>query len=77
MGPKKIDKRCLKDQKVAALCALNAIEGILRQYWFEGSRIRSITENGERYREVINRINENLNQLVHLHLLLANRIWSL
>jgi len=31
-------------------------------YWFEDSRGRTVTVNGERYREGLNRINEDLNQ---------------
>ena len=59
----KIDERCLKGPKVTALCALNAKKGMLGLYWFEDSRERTITVNGERYKEVLNRINKNLNQL--------------
>ena len=58
-----IDERYLKDPKVTALCALNAKKGMLGPYWFENSRGRTVTVNGERYREVLNRINEDLNQL--------------
>ena len=36
---------------------------MLGPYWFEDSRGRTITVNGECYREVLNRINEDLNQL--------------
>ena len=61
--PKKIDERCLKGPKVTALCALNAKKGMLWPYWFEDSRGRTVTVNGEHYREVLNRINEDLNQL--------------
>ena len=60
--PKEINERCLKGSKVTALCALNAKKEMLGPYWFEDSRGRTITVNGERYREALNRINENLNQ---------------
>ena len=53
----------MKGPKVTALCALNAKKGMLGPYWFEDSRGRTVTVNGERYREVLNRINEDLNQL--------------
>ena len=56
--PKEIDERCLKGPKVTALCALNAKKGMLWPYWFEDSRGRTVTVNGERNREVLNRINE-------------------
>ena len=36
---------------------------MLGPYWFQDSSGRTTTVNGERYREVLNRINENLNQL--------------
>ena len=36
---------------------------MLGPYWFEDSRGRTVTVNGERYREVLNRINEDLKQL--------------
>ena len=61
--PEEIDEKCLKGPKVTALCALNAKKGMLGPYWFEDSRRRTVTVNGERYREVLNRINEDLNQL--------------
>ena len=61
--PEEIDEKCLKGPKMTALCALNAKKGMLGSYWFEDSRGRTVTVNGERYREVLNRINENLNQL--------------
>ena len=60
--PEEIE-RCLKGQKVTALCALNAKKGMLEPYWFEDSRGRIITVNPERYREELNQINEDLNQL--------------
>ena len=61
--PEEIDEKYLKGPKVTALCALNAKKGMLGPYWFEDSRGRTVTVNGERYREVLNRINEDLNQL--------------
>ena len=36
---------------------------MLGPYWFEDSRGRTVTVNGECYREVLNRIHEDLNQL--------------
>ena len=48
---------------MTALCALNAKKGILGPYWFDDSRGITVTVNEERYREVLNRINEDLNQL--------------
>ena len=59
----KINERCLKGPKVTALCAINAKKGMFGPYWFEDSRGRTVTVNGERYREVLSRINEDLNQL--------------
>ena len=61
--PEEIDESCLKGLKVTALCALNAKKGMLGPDWFEDSRGRTVTVNEERYREVLNRINEDLNQL--------------
>ena len=61
--PEEIDERYLKGPKVTALCALNAKKEMLGPCWFENSRGRTVTVNGERYREVLNRINEDLNQL--------------
>ena len=61
--PEEIDERCLKGPKVTALWTLNAKNEMLGPYWFEDSRGRTVTVNGERYREVFNRINEELNQL--------------
>ena len=61
--PEEIDERYLKGPKVTALCALNAKKGMLGPYWFEDSRGRTVTVNGERYREILNQINEDLNQL--------------
>ena len=60
--PEEIDKRCLKGPKVTALCALNAKKAMLGPNWFEDSRGRTFTVNGKRCREVLNRINEDLNQ---------------
>ena len=60
--PEEIDERYLKGPKVTALCALNAKIGMLGPYWFEDSRGRTVTVNEERYREVLNQINEDLNQ---------------
>ena len=60
---KKINERCLKDPKVTAPCVLNAKKEMLGHCWFEDSRGRTVTVNGECYREVLNRINEDLNQL--------------
>ena len=48
---------------MTGLRALNAKKGMLGPYWFEDSRGRTVTVNGERYREVLNRINVDLNQL--------------
>jgi len=48
---------------MTALCVLYAKKGMLRPYWFEDSRGRTVTVNVERYREILNRINEDLNQL--------------
>ena len=56
-------KRSMKGPKVTALCALNTKKGMLGPYWFEDSRGRTFTVNGECYREVLNQINEDLNQL--------------
>ena len=61
--PEEIDERCLKGPKVTAFCALNAKKGMLGPYWFEDSRGRTVTVNEERYRGVLSRINEDLNQL--------------
>ena len=36
---------------------------MLGPYWFENSRGRTVTVNGERYREVLSQINEDFNQL--------------
>ena len=58
-----IDERCLKGSKVTALCALNAKKEMLGPYWFEDSGGRTVTVNEERYREVLNQIKEDLNQL--------------
>ena len=60
--PEETNEKCLKGPKVTALCALNAKKGMLGPYWFEDSR-GTVTVNEERYREVLNRINEYLNQL--------------
>ena len=60
--PEEIDERCLKGPKVTALCALNAKE-MLGPYLFKDSRGKTVTVNGERYGEILNRINEDLNQL--------------
>ena len=48
---------------MTALCALNAKKGMLGSYWFEDSREKTVTVNGEHYRKVLNQINEDLNQL--------------
>jgi len=42
--------------------ALNSKKGMLEPYWFEGSKGRTVAVNGERCKEVLNRINEDLNQ---------------
>ena len=64
--PEEIDVRCLKGPKVTALCALKGCFG------HTGLRIAKeeqsiecyrVVLNGECYREVLNRINEDLNQL--------------
>ena len=61
--PKEIDERCLKDPKMAALCAINAKKGMLGPDWFEDSRARTVIVNGERYKKTLNKINEDFNQL--------------
>ena len=61
--PEEIDERCLKGPKVTALWTLNAKKRMLGPYWFEDSRGKTVIVNGERYREVLNRINKDLNQL--------------
>ena len=61
--PEEVNKMCLKGPKVTALCALNAKKGMLGPFWFVDSRGRTVSVNGKRYREVFNRINEDLNQL--------------
>ena len=61
--PEEIDERCLKNPKLTTFCALNAKKGMLGPYWFEDSKGRTFTVNGERHRKVLNRINEDLNQL--------------
>ena len=48
---------CSKGPKLTGLCALNAKKGMLRSYWFEDCRERTVTVNGERYKKVLNRIN--------------------
>ena len=61
--PEEIDKRCLKSPKMTAICALNAKKETLGACWFENSRGRNVTVDGDRNRKVLNRINEDLNQL--------------
>ena len=45
--PEEIDERCLKGPYVTALCALNAKKEMLGPYWFEDSRGKTVTVNGE------------------------------
>ena len=49
--PKEIDERCLKNPNLTTLCALNAKERMPGRYWFEDSKKRTVTVNGERHRK--------------------------
>ena len=50
--PEEVTEKQLKGPKVTAFVAYNATHGLLGPYWFEEDG-RTITINGERYREVI------------------------
>ena len=61
--PEEITEKQLKGPKVTAFVAFNAKHGLLGPYWFEEGG-RTITINGERYREVVRQFHVDVNEIL-------------
>ena len=53
-----------KGPKVTCFCAFNSRWGTLGPYWFENDDSRTVTINGERYRTVLQKFQNDLVQKV-------------